>query len=85
MEGSGLEAVSERGSAEGKNRTAVAAGNDNDIEMDSGSVKDGDMDACDQPALPPEKVNLCQYSGPVLDLQAQNADSCGKTFTKSCP
>ena len=47
MEGSGLEAVSERGSAEGKNRTAVAAGNDNDIEMDSGSVKDGDMDARD--------------------------------------
>jgi hypothetical protein len=33
----------------------IAAGNENDVEMDGGSVKDGDMDARNQPALPPEK------------------------------
>jgi hypothetical protein len=33
--------------------------------MDSGALKDGDMDSRNQPALPPEKVNLCQYSGPT--------------------
>src|ERR1039458_6989241 len=43
----------------------IAAGADNDIEMDGGPVKDGDMDSRNQPALPPEKVNLCQYSGSV--------------------
>ena len=41
----------------------IAAGGDNDVEMDGGPVKDGDMDSRDQPALPPEKANLCQYSG----------------------
>ena len=34
-----------------------------DIEMDSGTVKDGDMDTRDEPALSSKKVNLCQYSG----------------------
>jgi hypothetical protein len=43
----------------------IAAGADNDVEMDGGPVKDGDMDSRNQPALPPEKVNLCQYSGSV--------------------
>jgi hypothetical protein len=41
----------------------IASGNDNDVEMDGGSVKNGDMDARNQPALPSEKINLCQYSG----------------------
>jgi hypothetical protein len=40
----------------------IAAGDDNDVEMDREPVKDGDMDPRGQPALPPEKVNLCQYS-----------------------
>jgi hypothetical protein len=66
--GSGLWSASERGPAEGEDRAAIAAGDDNDIEMDSRPVKNGDMDACDQPALPPEKVNLCQYSGLTLSL-----------------
>jgi hypothetical protein len=39
---------------------------ENDIEMAGGSVQDADMDSGEQSALPPEKVNLCQYSGPVL-------------------
>ena len=43
--------------------TLIAAGDDNDVEMDGGPVKDGDMDPRGQPALPPEKMNLCQYSG----------------------
>jgi hypothetical protein len=43
---------------------AIAAGDDNDVEMDGGPVKDGDMDSRGQPALPPEKANLCQNSGP---------------------
>jgi len=34
---------------------------DNDVEMDGRPVKDGDMDQRCQPALPPEKANLCQY------------------------
>jgi hypothetical protein len=47
----------------------VAAGDNNDVEMDGGSVKDGDMNSCGQPALPPEKVNLRQYSGPVYAIK----------------
>jgi hypothetical protein len=35
---------------------------DNDIEMDGGSVKDEGLNPRGQPALPPEKVNLC-HSG----------------------
>jgi len=62
---SGSGAASERGPAEGANSAAAAAGDDHDIEMDSGEVEDGDMDPRNQPALPPEKVNLCQYSGPT--------------------
>lgn len=54
---------SERRSQESKDRPPVAAGDDNDVEMDRGTVKDGNMDACDEPALPLEEVNLCQYSG----------------------
>jgi hypothetical protein len=42
-----------------QNLAAVAAGDDDDLEMNRGPVKDGDMDARGQPALPPEKVNLC--------------------------
>ena len=33
------------------------------ILFGGGPVKNGDMDARNQPALPPEKVYLCQYSG----------------------
>jgi hypothetical protein len=50
-----------------KSGSTIAAGGDNDIEMDGGPVKDGDMDSRGQPALPPEKVNLCQYSGLVYE------------------
>jgi hypothetical protein len=49
-----------------KSGLAIVAGADNDVEMDGGPVKDGDMDSRGQPALPPEKVNLCQYSGPLF-------------------
>jgi hypothetical protein len=42
--------------------TLIAAGGDNDIEMDGGPVKDGNMDSRGQPALPSEKVNLCRRS-----------------------
>jgi hypothetical protein len=38
---------------------------DNDVEMDGGPVNDGDVGSRGQPALPPEKAKLCQYSGPV--------------------
>jgi hypothetical protein len=38
---------------------AIAAGDDNGVEMDGGPVKDGVMDACDELALPLENVNLC--------------------------
>jgi hypothetical protein len=41
----------------------IATGADNDVEMDGGPVKDGDMDSRGQPALPSEK--MCQYLGPV--------------------
>jgi hypothetical protein len=44
-------------------RPAIAVADDNDVEMDGGPVKDEDMDSCSQPVLPPEKVNLYQYSG----------------------
>ena len=49
--GSGLGAASERGPAEGEDRPAIAAGDDNDVEMDGGPVKNGDMDSRGQPAL----------------------------------
>ena len=62
MEGSGSGAVSEKGWTEVEDREAIAAGDDNDVAMDRGSAKNGDMSR-DQPALPPEKVNLYQYSG----------------------
>jgi hypothetical protein len=45
----------------------IAAGGDNDVEMDGGQVKDGDMDSRGQPALPPEEMNLCQYQEPVYE------------------
>ena len=63
MAGSGLGAASERGPAEGEDRPAIAAGDDNDVEMDGGPVKNGDMDSRGQPALPSGKVKLCQYPG----------------------
>ena len=47
-------------------------GADNDVEMDGGPVKDGDVDSRGQPALPPEKANLCQYSGPVYKRDLNN-------------
>jgi hypothetical protein len=44
VEGSGSEAVSERGPAEGENCAAIAAGDDNDVEMGSGPAKNGGID-----------------------------------------
>jgi hypothetical protein len=39
----------------------MMSGFNNDFEMDGRSVKDGDMDARNQPALPPEKrLNVSQ-------------------------
>ena len=49
--------------AESENIPAVATGDHDDIEMDGRPAKNGDMDARGQPALPCEKLNLCQYSG----------------------
>jgi hypothetical protein len=44
------------------------AGDDNDVEMDRGSVKNGDMDSRGEPVFSSEKVKLCQYSGlPLCD------------------
>ena len=40
-----------------------APGDDDDITMDRGSVKDGDLEPCGEPALPSEGLGLCQYSG----------------------
>jgi hypothetical protein len=37
---------------------SLAAGGDYGVEMRCGTVKDGDMGSRDQPALPPEKLNL---------------------------
>ena len=34
-----------------RHRPAIAAGDDNDVEMEGGPVKDGDMNSCGQPAL----------------------------------
>jgi hypothetical protein len=38
----------------------IAVRADNDVEMDGGPFKDGDINSRGQPALPPEKINLCQ-------------------------
>src|SRR6266516_4796881 len=51
MEGWGFGTASERRSKKSKDRATVAAGDDHDTEVDSGSVKNGDMDPRDQPAL----------------------------------
>src|SRR6266446_3251659 len=40
-----------------------APGDDDDITIDRGSVKDGDLDPRGEPALPSEELGLCQYSG----------------------
>ena len=39
---------SQRNDAGPKSGPAIAAGDDNDVEMDGGPVKDGDMDSCGQ-------------------------------------
>jgi len=49
--------------AQGEDCTPAAAGNDNDLEMDSGAAEDGVMDTRNQSAVSLEKVILCQYSG----------------------
>ena len=41
----------------------MAAGDDNEIAMDRGSVKDGDLATRSEPALPSDELSLCQYSG----------------------
>jgi hypothetical protein len=46
----------------GSGCTPIATGADNDVEMDGEPVKNGDMDSRGRPALPTDKVNLCQYS-----------------------
>jgi hypothetical protein len=48
---------------EGKDGTAVETGKHYDVETDHKQAKNGVMASRDQPALSPEKVNLCQYSG----------------------
>jgi hypothetical protein len=44
-------------------RTGVPEGDDSDLEMDCGAVKNGNLDTRNQSALPRKKMNLCQYSG----------------------
>ena len=56
-------AATQKGTCGSEDRPAMASGNDNDVEMDGGPVKNGDMDSCNRPALPSEKVNSCQYPG----------------------
>jgi len=51
--------ASKRGSEESGDRASIAAGDDHDLEMDRGSVKDGDLDPRDEPALSSEKLSLC--------------------------
>jgi hypothetical protein len=53
---------------------------DNDIEMAGGSVQNADMDSDEQSAIPPEKVNLCQYSG-LTRFRFKN----GKTLQNGSP
>ena len=40
-----------------------SAPGDDDITLDRGSVKDGDLEPRGEPALPSEELGLCQYSG----------------------
>jgi hypothetical protein len=40
---------------------------ENDVAMDGGPVKTWGSVAGDQPTLPIEEMNLCQYSGPLHD------------------
>ena len=42
----------------------LICGNDNS-EVDSGTVKDGNMELFDEATISYKEVNLCQYSGPV--------------------
>ena len=42
---------SKRGSGKSKDCAPLTAGDDNDVEMDRPTVKDGDMDSCIQQAL----------------------------------
>jgi tetratricopeptide (TPR) repeat protein len=58
--------------------TPIAAGGDNDVEMDGGPVKDGDMDSRGQPALPPEsklvsmlRIRLCIADGKQTEMVGQ--------------
>jgi hypothetical protein len=75
---------SERNDAEPKSGPAIAAGDDNDIEMDGGPVKNGDRDSCGQPALPPEAMNLCQYSDPFTgDVRPAKRTRASKTRQKN--
>src|ERR1035437_2162686 len=44
---------------------AIAAGDDNGVEIFGGLAKDGDMDPRNRQVLTPEIESLCQYSGLV--------------------
>jgi hypothetical protein len=55
--------ASQRGPPETEDHAPVPAGDDDDVAMDCGPVKDGGMDPREQPALPCEEVTLCQYPG----------------------
>ena len=48
-------------------RPVTTAGADNDVEMDDGPVKDGDMDSR-QPALPPEKRICVNTQNPFSEF-----------------
>src|SRR5438094_563514 len=50
-------------SQKGPDRAPIATGDDDDIEMDRGSIEDGDVDARNQSALSFEEIDLYQYSG----------------------
>jgi hypothetical protein len=43
------------------------SGDNNDVEMDGGTVKNEHTDSCGEPALPPKKANIYRYSAPVYE------------------
>jgi hypothetical protein len=57
-----------RGLAKVEDRTAVETGTDHVAETGLNPLKNGDMTPFNQPALEPEKVILCQYSGPFYEM-----------------
>jgi hypothetical protein len=50
-------------------REGVFSDDNNDVEMNRGTVKDGDMDARDKPVFPIEEEGLCQYLGSLYGFR----------------